>query len=131
MAVASRPQWTSHERSCRSGSMSADFPCRPAPDRKDEMSSPAPHIHHGGPHQNGDVTARASPGGSVRAAADDRLKKSRSRLVAIGALLLVLLVGGGAVGVLAITMGYVVPYTAAIVAIVASVAVVLVGMIGA
>lgn len=95
------------------------------------MSSPAPHIRNGGPHQNGDVTGRASPGGSVRAAADDRLQKSRSRLLVIGALLLAVLVVGGSVGVLAITMGYVVPYTAAIVAVVASVAVVLVGLIGA
>ena len=95
------------------------------------MSSPAPHIRHGGPQQNGEVTGRASPGGSVRAAADDRLQKSRSMLVVIGALLLVVLVVGGSAGVLSITMGYVVPYTAAIVAVVASVAVVLVGMIGA
>src|ERR1700754_123619 len=130
MAVASRPQWTSQGRSPCSGSMSTDFPCRPAPDRKDEMSSPAPHIRHGGPQQNGEVTGRASPGGSVRAAADDRLQKSRSMLVVIGALLLVVLVVGGSAGVLSITMGYVVPYTAAIVAVVASVAIVLVGMIG-
>jgi signal transduction histidine kinase len=101
------------------------------PDRKDQMSSPAPQVPNGDPRRNGNSNERASPGADAQTATDDTLRKSRSALFSIGAVLLVVLLVGGAGALLAITRGEVVPSTAALVVVISSVAVVLVALISA